>query len=193
MRKKDNMKSANMDKHELLQYVRKKMSGKKIAVWGTGKLSIWGEAFLQSVKISDYCYIDSSREKQGRLFRHREILPPEVVSKEYYLLIATSAFPEIALDLYKKGFCELEDYIYVCDLTYYQNLLKYRDEPRVPEVTKEMLKVIGQNLKECVLCEDFIWQGEDKFESYKKACKEKVKQKFVNFENFIQVELKAPK
>ena len=25
------------------------------------------------------------------------------------------------------------------------------------------------------------------------ACKEKVKQKFVNFENFIQVELKAPK
>ena len=28
---------------------------------------------------------------------------------------------------------------------------------------------------------------------FNKACKEKVKQKFVNFENFIQVELKAPK
>jgi len=162
------METTDLEKYEVTDYIRNKLEGRRVAVWGTGNLSVLGDNFLKYMQIQDYCYIDSSEEKQKQTFRGREVLSPFAVTKEYYLVISTTAFPEIAVDLYKRGFRDLEDYMYICDLNYYEALLKWNGIPGVPEVTEEMMRTLERELIKCVPCKGFVWPGEDKFASFVK-------------------------
>lgn len=141
---------------------------RKIVIWGTGGLSSVAEDILKQLKILDYTYIDSCYEKQIKLYKGKEVNAPEIITKNYFILISTAYFPEISAKLHTEGYRELEDYVSVLEPDYYEALLKNESAPRVPEITMNILNSLEHDLRENVTCENIDWFDEKEFAGYER-------------------------
>ena len=148
----------------------KGMEGKRnIAIWGTGKLSFKAEEILSQLKITEYIYIDRSSEKQSQMFKGKRVIAPSMIGKNYFILVSTAYFPEISVDLYMKGFKELEDYVNIMDSNYYEAFLKNYSAPRMPEINMNILDYLERELQNVVTCENITWFNEDEFIAYEQS------------------------
>lgn len=154
---------------ELLAYIERIKGKRKVAIWGTGNCSYIAEDILNQLNISDYIYIDGASEKQRQIYKGRRVMSPSMIGKNYFILISTSFFPEISVDLYIKGYRDLEDYVNVMDLDYYEAFFKNYDAPRVPEVNMDILNCLEKELKDSITCEDVTWFDEDEFIAYEQS------------------------
>ncbi len=131
---------------------------RKIGIFGTGNLSGVAEEYLQGLGIGDYVYFDNDVEKQkAGLFHGRETLDPKRVSEGYFVLVSTAQFDAVRRQLEGLGLKELEDYIYVLELEYYDALLHYDTAPRAPGINNKMLGQIEKALKQYVDVERAEW------------------------------------
>ena len=131
---------------------------RKIGIFGTGNLSGVAEEYLQGLGIGDYVYFDNDVEKQkAGLFHGRETLDPKRVSEGYFVLVSTAQFDAVRRQLEGLGLKELEDYIYVLELEYYDALLHYDTAPRAPGINNKMLGQIEKALRQYVDVERAEW------------------------------------
>ena len=152
-----------------LEYIKNMSCIRKIAIWGAGDLSSVAEDILNQLSISDYIYIDSNRDKQNKLYKEKKVIAPEMISKNYYILVSTVFFPEISADLHIKGYRDLEDYVSVLEPEYYEALIKNDKAPRVPEINVDILNNLERDLRVNTVCEDVDWFDEEEFIEYEKS------------------------
>lgn len=111
-----------MDK-KYKEYLKGKMSDKKIAIWGTGKYSFCAETLLRDLQINEYEYLDSDIEKQKNGYNEMRVSSPDSVSAlgDWYILISVLHSDVLAEELRSKGLNEIDDFICVLknDLYYY--------------------------------------------------------------------------
>ena len=63
------------------RYLKEKMYGKKIAIWGTGKKSSLAEKLLQEMQVNEWEYIDIDKEKQKNGHNGKKVLSPDEIYK----------------------------------------------------------------------------------------------------------------
>lgn len=159
---------------ELVTYVREKIKiGRKLALWGIGKVVTEAEQFIQELQADnfcfEYCYIDSDKEKQKKQFHGREVMDPQVISKEWYIIISAGRYPEIVNELEQKGFKELEDFIVILEKEFYNALLQNKGKPSVPEIDWAMLDRIEQDIKKNIPYEMISDISISEFELFEKT------------------------
>ena len=128
------------------RYLKEKMYGKKIAIWGTGKKSSLAEKLLQEMQVNEWEYIDIDKEKQKNGHNGKKVLSPDEIYKGggTYVLIALLHSDEVADKLRAKGFAEIEDFMCVLKIElYFYLLLNYAE--KCADVLKELnIKRFGE-------------------------------------------------
>ncbi len=140
-------------------YIRDKAKTYKIGVLWNGMFSIRKlfrtKRYLKQLGISKYFLL-----KNLEMFTDHK--------RKVFLLLAVKKPQEVIEKLDEMGFSDLEDYINMSELEYYDALIRYKNIPRVPEVTFDVLKDIENSLRERVLCEDVKNFDKNEFDNFEK-------------------------
>ena len=97
------------------------------------------------------------------------ILDVSEISKNYFILISTVHFRAISEQLCTLGLEELEDYIWALELEYYDALIRWRNEPKVPEISFSDLEELERKLSLYVDVEKIDWFDEADFEKFEQS------------------------
>lgn len=153
------------------KYILEQAKNKKIAIFGTGEKALIAVNFLSGIGISEYIFFDNDTEKIGKIIYEKKVLNPSTVTTEYFILISTVYFKDIERQLNSQGLKELQDYIYILELDYYNALIQWINEPRVPELSFYDLNMIEKKLKQYVDVKKADWFDEQEFKIYEKNLK----------------------
>lgn len=147
-------------------YVAEKLKDKKAGIFGTGKKAYVAEEMLHEIDTGrGHVYFDNDAKK----IDNDRVLPPSEITKGYFILVSTIHFQSIQRQLEMMGMKEMEDYIWVLDLDYYDAVLKYKDEPKVPDLTFGDLENIEKKLMEYTDVISAGWFDEKEFENYEET------------------------
>lgn len=126
----------------------KDFASKKIAIWGTGKIS---SRFSNDFEHDFDIYIDNDIEKRGNYFNGKRIVISDEIYdyKKFYIIIACKAYEEIKDQLQKKGLIENQDFIFYTKVVDNEKIV----EGMVAQLEehKELLKMQYQQFKNGVL------------------------------------------
>ncbi len=83
---------------------------KKIAIWGTGAVS---KRFSEETNLNISCYIDNDSNKRGGIFLDKTVYHPSDISdlKDFFIVVATVHYEEVARQLEKYGLVEWSDFV----------------------------------------------------------------------------------
>lgn len=146
------------------EYVKEQLHQRKVGIFGTGSRAYAARMFLDDIGIFQYVYFDNDVGKVD----NNTVLDPSEINDGYFILISTVYFQEIKMQLDSIGLKEMQDYIWVLDLEYYDALIQYKDEPRVPDLTFQDLDRIEESLKRYVDVVGIDWFNESDFKKYEK-------------------------
>lgn len=151
-----------MNNH-IKDYVKNALKERKAGIFGTGNNACIAKSFLEEIEINEYVFFDNNVEK---IERGKNILSPSTITKNYFILISTIYFQEIKKQLEELGLKEIEDFIWILDLKFYDALLCFKGAPQVPDITFSDLDMIEKELMPYVEIKKADWFEEADFEEY---------------------------
>lgn len=137
--------------------------GRKVGIFGTGQKAYIAESILETLGIKEYVYFDNDRKKQN--FQNN-IMNPVQISREYFIFISTIHFESIKIQLNSLGLNEMDDYIWALDLDYYDAMLRYQNERKVPDLTFADLQDLENLLNRYIEVREIDWFSEKEFQSF---------------------------
>lgn len=174
----------------IIGHIKEKVRGgdKTVGIFGTGAKASEAKALLGELGISEFVSFDNDERKWND---ENRVLNPALINKEYFILISTVWFEPIKKQLEGMGFREMEDYIWALDLEYYDALLRYQNEPYVPEILLDDLQKIEKELKKVAQVKRVDWFDETEFlkfeetlelqEAYNKAENKRYRRKMMEY------------
>ena len=147
-------------------YIKKRAKNKKIGIFGTGTNAEIAVDFLNELKISEYVFFDNDAAKIGKTLYNKNILSPAEITWDYFILVSTIYYRDIEKQLNKLGMEDLENFIWVLDLKFYDSWIRWKDAPKVPDISLLDIDDIEQGLKEFVQVEEIQWFDEEKFREF---------------------------
>lgn len=107
------------------KYIAEQAKIRKIAVWGTGKLSILAEQLLEKLGINEYVFLDNDESKCNCLYHGKCVLHGNAVKadKGYYILISTASYYDVARQLETYGLRNLTDFFYMLNTEIYSQTI----------------------------------------------------------------------
>lgn len=137
--------------------------GRNVGIFGTGQKAYIAESILETLGIKEYVYFDNDRKKQN--FQNN-IMNPVQISREYFIFISTIHFESIKIQLNSLGLNEMDDYIWALDLDYYDAMLRYQNERKVPDLTFADLQDLENLLNRYIEVREIDWFSEKEFQSF---------------------------
>ena len=147
-------------------YIKKRVKNKKIGIFGTGNNAAIAVDFLNEMKISEYVFFDNDVTKIGKTLCNKNILSPAEITRDYFILVSTIYFTDIKKQLNKLGMEDLENFLWVLDLNFYDSWIRWKNAPRVPDISFLDIEDIEQELKKYVQVEEIQWFDEEKFREF---------------------------
>ena len=151
------------------EYIQNQVKNRRIGIFWTGIKAIIAVGFLENIGIHEYVFFDNDQVKVGKMFDTKMILDVSEISKNYFILISTVHFRAISEQLCTLGLEELEDYIWALELEYYDALIRWRNEPKVPEISFSDLEELERKLSLYVDVEKIDWFDEADFEKFEQS------------------------
>lgn len=149
------------------KYIKNLALKKRIGIFGTGDKSVIAEKFLKEIGINEFVYFDNNQQKtQYKIWKSKPILSPSQIKEDYFVIISTVFFGEVEQQLKLLGLKELENFIDIFDIEYYDSLLKYKDAPKVPDIEYSDLQILENDLKKYIDIETIDWFDENEFQKY---------------------------
>lgn len=152
---------------ELDKYIQEIAKTRKIGIFGMGKVSEQAEQYLEQLGIEQYSFFDNELSDIV-VFHNKRAYPPQYIDKHFFILNANGFFLDISKQLNKMGMVELDDYVNVAELDYYNTFLKYPNAPKVPNIGVETFAEINSQLEKYVNIVDVDWIDRYEFEKFEK-------------------------
>lgn len=127
----------------LKDYIRKNLSRRKAAIWGTGNNAVIAEKLLRELDL-EYVYFET--EPRETIYNSRPVFSVKEVSKDYYYLISSIYIDEIRFKLSEFGLSEWNDWLYILEADYYEAILRNRDALFAPDISFNDLNEIERQI-----------------------------------------------
>ncbi|MFC6334876.1 hypothetical protein ACFP56_19780 [Paenibacillus septentrionalis] len=114
-----------------IHYLLKEIKERKVIIWGAGIIGETILNFLTQEKYKIDYFIDSSEEKQGRMFLEHEVFNPSKIknlSSEYFIFVALEKYHKSVNDtLIAWGYSEYKDFFYTSNFEKVVGVSSYKD------------------------------------------------------------------
>lgn len=109
---------------KLLELVQNRQK-RELIVWGTGSAAMrLVDKYIMLENVS--CFVDSNPEKQGNSIQGKQIISPSQIKdcrKDKYIVIASTYYNEIIIDILRQGLCDEEEIINLYKMDYKYSLI----------------------------------------------------------------------
>ncbi|MEY8387673.1 methyltransferase domain-containing protein [Oscillospiraceae bacterium 38-13] len=141
------------------------LQGKKLFLWGTGKMAPVVTEWLLSRGIVSFSFVNSNPEQWGKTYDGRLIYSPEELfawDRDAFLIISCSHLKELSGILSAHGWQWHRDYIDGLNLENELCLIKYDHIPPAPRLTlKEMSAIEAELREENLQLQSIAYRDED--------------------------------